>query len=298
MDQTIQIRCKNNNISKSIPIGSTLLDVYREFNLNIPYGPVSAKVNGKVEGLTYRAFRNKDVEYQNILSSSGMRTYVRSLCFVLCKAVHDLYPNVEIHLENPASKGYFFDIRLGRPIELSDISQIKKKMKEIIDADIPFHRIECPTEDAVKLFRQQGLEDKATLLETTGSIYTFYYSLDGFCDYYYGSLLPRTGGLYLYDVVKYYDGILLRIPNRHDPSALEEIVKQQKMMDVFRENHHWQEIMGITTLGELNKAVLDGHTSDIIKVTEALQEKIISKIADKIAEKEGVKMVLISGPSS
>ena len=187
---------------------------------------------------------------------------------------------------------------MGRPIELSDISQIKKKMKEIIDADIPFHRIECPTEDAVKLFRQQGLEDKATLLETTGSIYTFYYSLDGFCDYYYGSLLPRTGGLYLYDVVKYYDGILLRIPNRHDPSALEEIVKQQKMMDVFRENHHWQEIMGITTLGELNKAVLDGHTSDIIKVTEALQEKIISKIADKIAEKEGVKMVLISGPSS
>jgi len=298
MDQTIQIRCKNNNISKNISIGSTLLDIYHQFNLDLPYGPVSAKVNGKVEGLSYRAFRNKDVEYQTVLSSSGMRTYVRSLCFVLCKAVHDLFPNVEIRLENPASKGYFFDIRLGRPIELNDIALIKKKMKEIIDADIPFHRIECPTEDAVKLFRQQGLEDKATLLETTGSVYTFYYSLDGFYDYYYGSLLPKTGGLYLYDVAKYYDGILLRIPNRHNPDVLEEIVKQQKMMDVFRENHHWQEIMRITTLGELNKAVLEGHASDIIKVTEALQEKIISKIADEIAEKENVKIVLISGPSS
>lgn len=294
----LQIYCKNINLSKEFPEGSSLLDIYKGFKLEMPYGPVSAKVNNKVEGLTYKAFNNKDVEFLDILSSSGMRTYVRSLCFILCKAVEELYPKGEILLQHPVSKGYYCSLRIGRPVTLEDVSKIKQRMKEIIDEDMPFHRVECQTEEAVKLFNRNGMYDKVKLLKTTGNIYAFYYTLGDSVDYYYGSLLPRTGYVKLFDVVKYYDGILLRIPNREHPETLEEMVKQEKMLDVFKEHLHWQEIMGVSTVGDFNETIQHGHATDLINVSEALQEKKIAKIADEIYNRGNVKLILISGPSS
>jgi uridine kinase len=274
------------------------LDIYKEFKLELPYGPVSAKVNNKVEGLSYRVFGNKDVEFLDIFSSSGMRTYVRSLCFVLCKAVEELFPEGEILLQHPVSKGYYCSLRIGREITLKDVSLIKQRMNELIAEDLPFKRVECHTEEAIRLFTQKGRADKVKLLKSVGSIYAYYYSLGDSIDYYYGSLLPSTGCIHLFDVVKYYDGILLRIPNRENPSVLEDMVKQQKMLEVFNEHQHWQEILGISTVGDLNEAILQGHATDLINVSEALQEKKIVQIADEIASRREVKMVLISGPSS
>ena len=286
------------NLSKEFPEGSSLLDIYKGFKLEMPYGPVSAKVNNKVEGLTYKAFSNKDVEFLDILSPSGMRTYVRSLCFILCKVVEELYPKGEILLQHPVSKGYYCSLRIGRPVTLDDVAQIRQRMKEIVEEDLPFHRVECHTEEAVKLFNRKGMHDKVKLLQTTGNIYTFYYTLGDSIDYYYGSLLPSTGYVKLFDIVKYYNGILLRIPNREHPETLEEMVKQEKMLDVFKEHLHWQEIMRVSTVGDFNEVIQHGHATDLINVSEALQEKKIARIADEIHDRGNVKLILISGPSS
>lgn len=298
----LQIYCKNTNSTKSFPEGSSLLTIYTGFNLQMPYGPVSAKVNNKVESLDFRAYYNKDVEFLDITSASGMRTYVRSLCFVLVKAVEELYPEGSISLEHPVSKGYYCNLHLDRGIGLDDVMRIKQKMQEIIHADIPYLRMECHTEEVVRLFRQRGMLDKAKLLETSGQLYSYYYRLGDTVDYYYGSLVPSTGYLHLFDLVKYYDGLLLRIPSRNNPNKLEELVKQEKMLEVFQEYHRWNQILGISTVGDFNIACNSGHATDLINVSEALQEKKIAHIADEITHRnengERVKLVLISGPSS
>ena len=298
----LQIYCKNINKSKNFPIGISLLDVYSGFGLDLPYGPVSAKVNNKVESLTFRLYNNKDVEFQDIRSSSGMRTYVRSLCFVLCKAVEDLYPNGSIVLEHPVSKGYYCRLRLDRTIGLDDVQRIKQRMKEIIAENLPFERFEKHTTEVVELFRQKGMMDKVRLLETSGNLYSYYYTLGDTLDYYYGSLLPSTGYLHLFDLVKYYDGLHLQVPNRKHPDKLEEVLKQEKLLEVFKEHRNWNQILGVGTVGDFNKACNEGYATELINVSEALQEKRISQIADEIFRRgkngQPVKLILISGPSS
>ena len=298
----LQIYCKNLNKSKSFPIGISLLEIYSGFGLNMPYGPVNAKVNNKVESLTFRVYNNKDVEFQDIYTSSGMRTYVRSLCFVLCKAVEDLYPNGSIALEHPVSKGYYCRLKLDRSIGLDDVQRIKQRMKEIIAENLPFVRYEKHTTEVVELFRQKGMNDKVRLLETSDNLYSYYYTLGDTIDYYYGSLLPSTGYIHLFDLIKYYDGLLLQVPNRSNPNKLEEILKQEKMLEVFKEHRRWNQILGIGTVGDFNKACNAGYATELINVSEALQEKRISQIADEIFHRgqkgQPVKLILISGPSS
>lgn len=298
----LQIYCKNNNSTREFPEGSSLLDIYNGFNLAMPYGPVSAKVNNKVESLDFRVYYNKDIEFLDITSSSGMRTYVRSLFFILVKAVEELYPQGSISLEHPISKGYFCKLHIDRTIGLDDVQRIKQKMQEIIAADIPYTRTESHTEEVVRLFEKRGMMDKARLLDTYGQLYSYYYQLGDTVDCYYSSLVPSTGYIRLFDIVKYYDGLLLRIPNRENPTKLEEVVKQEKMLEVFQEYHRWNQILGISTVGDLNVACNEGHATDLINVSEALQEKKIAQIADEITHRDQdgkrVKLVLISGPSS
>ena len=303
MKHVLQIYCKNNNISKEFPVGSTLLEIYQGLNLDFPYQVVSAKVNNRSEGLNFRVYNNKDVEFLDVRDPSGMRTYVRSLCFILYKAVRELFPQGKLYVEHPVSKGYFCNLRIGRPIELADVTAIKQRMQEIIAQDIPFHRTECHTTEAVRIFSEQGMNDKVKLLETSGSLYTYYYTLDDTIDYYYGNLLPSTGFIYLFDLVKYYDGLLLRIPNKTEPTKLDEMVKQEKMLDIFKEHLRWNHIMGLSNVGDFNRACQEGAATDLIKVAEALQEKKIAQIADEIYNRcqdnsPHGRLVLIAGPSS
>ena len=298
----LQIYCKNINKSKCFPIGSSLLDIYSGFELNMPFGPVSAKVNHKVEGLTFQLYNNKDVEFLDIQSSSGMRTYVRSLIFILSKAVEDLYPNGSIVLEHQVSNGNYCQLKLDRTIGLDDVIRIKQRMKEIIAEDLPFKRFEKHTHEVVELFRNKGMTDKVRLLETSGNLYSYYYTLGDTIDYYYGSLLPSTGYIHLFDIVKYYDGLLLQVPCRSKPQKLEEVLKQEKMLEVLKEHRRWNQILGIGTVGDFNTACNQGYATELINVSEALQEKRISQIADEIFNRgqkgTPVKLILISGPSS
>lgn len=298
MKHIIQIRCKNNKKIKNFAIGSTLSDVFREFNLQMDYGPISVKVNNKVEGLNYRVYHNKDVEFLDMRSASGSRAYTRTLFFVLCKAAHDIWPGAEVVIDIPVSNGYYCNINIGRPITEADADALRSRMQQIIDAAMPIRRHECTTEEAIGMFSEMGMDSKVKLLKSVGSLYTTYYEIDGYKDYYYGTLLTNTRQLYLFGLEKYYDGMLLRIPLREDPSRLGDLVRQDKMFEIFKEHHRWQKILEMSTVGDFNEAVKKGHSTDLINVSEALQEKKISQIADMIAARKGVRVVLISGPSS
>ena len=298
MKQVIQIRCKNNKKSQNVAIGSTLSDIFNAFNLQMNYGPVSAKVNNKVEGMHYRVYHSKDVEFLDLHTSSGSRNYTRSLFFVLCKAIHDLYPSSEVVIDIPVSNGYYCNLNIGQPVTPQIVDKVKARMQEIIDAKIPIRRFEVPTEEAIKVFEARGAISKSKLLKSTGRLYTTYYQIDDYVDYYYGSLLTNTSQLFLFGLEPYYDGVLLRIPSKQDPSQLGKLIRQDKMFDIFVEHHRWQNILGLRTVGDLNEAVAKGHTTDIINLSEALQEKKISHIADEIAARKGVKLVLLAGPSS
>ena len=298
MKQELQIRCKNNKKTVYISIGSSLFEIFDEINLKMDFGPVSAKVNNKVEGLNYRVYHNKDVEFLDLYSPSGSRAYTRTLFFILCKAANDIFPGRKMVIDIPVSNGYYCDLQSDVPLSEDDVARIRARMQEIIDAKMPIRRYECTTEQAVKLFEEVGDMAKVRLLKTTGKLYTLYYDLGGYKDYYYGTLLTNTGQIHLFDLVKYYDGMLLRIPSLNDPSKLGELVRQDKLFEIFKEHHHWQDILGVRTIGDFNNAVDKGYTTELINLAEALQEKKIARIAEMIAERKNVKMVLIAGPSS
>ena len=298
MKQVIQIRCKNNKKTYNVPIGSTLYDVFGEVNLQMEYGPISAKVNNKVEGMHYRLYHSKDIEFLDLHSPSALRTYTRSLFFVLCKAIHDLYTGSEVIIDIPVSNGYYVDLRIGRPVETEDATRIRTRMQQIIDQRIPISRHETTTEAAIEMFKTKGDTAKVKLLGTSGKLYTTYYQLDDYIDSYYGALLTNTSELYLFGLEKYFDGLLLRVPSLADPSQLGELITQNKMFEIFKEHHRWQNILGISTVGDFNKAVSNGFTTDMINVSEALQEKKIAQMADEIAARKNIRVVLLAGPSS
>ena len=298
MEQTIKVHVINNGAVVEVPIGSNLVDVYQQSGLKMEHGPISAHVNNKVEGMHFRVYKQKEVEFLDITSSSGSRAYTRTLFFVLCKAAHDLFDPCKVAIDIPVSNGYYVNLNIGRPVTLDDAGAIRRKMQEIIDAALPIHRHETTTEEAIRLFDSLHNRSKVKLLQSTGRLFTTYYDIDGYVDYYYGSLLTNTSQLYLFGVEKYYDGLLLRLPSREHPDELGEMTHQDKMFGIFKEHHQWQDILGLRTIGDLNEVIGKGYSPQLIMVSEALQEKKISRIADEVARRKGVKLVLIAGPSS
>ena len=298
MDKKIKIHVRNNGKIVEVPLGSNLEEVYKLSGLQMEHGPVSAHVNNNVEGMHYRAYKQKEVEFLDITSSSGSRAYTRSLFFVLCKAAHDIFTPCKVAIDIPVSNGYYVNLNIGRPVTLDDAGAIRRRMQEIIDAALPIHRHETTTEEAIQLFDSLHNRSKVKLLKSTGRLFSTYYDIDGYVDYYYGSLLTNTSQIYLFGVEKYYDGLLLRLPSREHPNELGEMTHQDKMFGIFKEHHQWQDILGLRTIGDLNEVISEGHSSMLIQISEALQEKKIANIADEIAQRKGIKLVLIAGPSS
>jgi uridine kinase len=293
----VRIRCKNIGETITVPFGSTLFEVFRTAAFEMPFGPVCAHVNNKTQGMNYRFYNNKDVNFLSLYNPSGMRTYTRTLFFVLAKAVEDLFPEGQLIIGAPVSRGYSCELNIGREVLEADVTRISNRMQEIIDADMPIHRIQCPVEEAIELFQKRGMTSKVQLLESQDDLYTYYYKLENTIDYFYGPLLTRTGMLHLFGLMPFYDGLLLRIPSEKDPSVLEDYIEQHKMLGVIREHHQWQDILGVRTVGDFNKAIQAGRASDLINVSEALQAKKLSDIADDITRRKA-RLVLIAGPSS
>jgi uridine kinase len=303
----LQIRCKNNNVTKSFPEGTSLLDVYQEFaeEIKLPFPVVSAKVNNASQGLKFRLYQNRDVEFLDARGGSGHRVYVRSLSFVLYKATQDLFPGSKLFIEHSLCRGYYcnFKKRNNEPLTDDDAERIRERMQEIISLDMPFRRTEATNEEAIRVFAERGFTDKVKLLETCGQVYSDYYTLGDTVDYYYGPLVPSAGYLQVWGLERYEQGLLLRVPDWNDPTKLAEKVPQPKTFEMFAEKTHWDIIMRLSNAGDVNKAVMRGHASELIQVSEALQEKKIVQIAEEIdrrfhREEDPVRIVLITGPSS
>jgi len=300
MDLMIEIYCKNNDVRKKYPIGTNLLEIYKDLGLQLKYGVIAARANNKMKDLKFRVYKPKTIEFVGINNPSGMRTYMRSLSFVLYEAIQELYPETSLRIEHPISKGYYCKILdLNRKLTEDDVQAIKEKMSLTILQDIPFDMVELSTGKAIEIFEKSGAEDKVNLLKSLGTLYTRVYKLKDLYDYYYGSLAPSTGYLRVFDLQLYYDGLLLRVPNRQNPIKVEEFIAQEKLFETFGENTEWNRIMGLRNVGDMNLALKRTHNASmLIKVAEALQEKKISRIADQIYNNKNVKVVLVSGPSS
>ena len=303
----LHIRCKNNNVTKSFPEGTSLLDVYQEFadEIKLPYPVVSAKVNNASQGLKFRLYQNRDVEFLDAREGSGHRVYVRSLCFLLYKATQDLFPGSKLFIEHTISRGYYcnFKKKNNESLAEGDVERLCKRMQEIVNLDMPFRRTEATNEEAIRVFAERGFSDKVKLLETSGQIYSDYYTLGDTADYYYGPLVPSAGYLKVFGLEPYHDGMLLRVPDWNDPTRLAEKVDMPKTYEMFAEKTRWDIIMRLSNAGDVNKAILKGHASELIQVSEALQEKKIVQIAEDIehrfhANENPIRIVLITGPSS
>ena len=280
----IQIFCKNTGTAKEFPEGASLLEMLPEFDFEKPYQIVSAKVNNVSQGLKYRAYHNNTVEFLDAREMSGQRVYFRSLCFLLCKAAHDVLPGARFYVEHPVSNGYYCNLRKADRTGVceADIEKIRCRMMEIVEEDMPFRRYEATVEEVVKLFAERGCDDKVKLLQTSGESYMDYYMLGDFADYYYGRLVPSAGYLKVWALESYHEGILLRMPDSQNPSVLAGMVDQPKTFSMFNEALRWNIIMGLSNAGDVNRACIDGRASELIQVAEALQEKKIVQIAEEI----------------
>ena len=303
----LQIRCKNNNVTKSFPEGTSLLDVYQEFaeEIKLPYPVISAKVNNVSQGLKFRLYQNRDVEFLDARAGSGHRAYVRSLSFVLYKATQDVFPGSKLFIEHSLCRGYYCNFKKRNNDLLSDedVDKLRQRMQEIIDLDMPFRRTESTTEEAIRIFTERGFADKVKLLETSGQIYSDYYTLGDTVDYYYGPLVPSAGYLKVFGLEHYADGLLLRVPDWTNPTQLAAKADQPKTFEMFAEKTRWDIIMRLSNAGDVNKAIQRGYASELIQVSEALQEKKIVQIAEEIekrfhSKENPVRLVLITGPSS
>ena len=299
----IEIYCKNTGTKKSFKEGITLLKLASEFEFDKPYDILAAKVNNVTEGLKYAVYNNKEVEFLDYRSYGGRNVYCRSLCFLLCKAAKDIFPKCKVVLRRPISKGYYCLVDKGNGTELTadDVAAINARMQKIVSRNIPFYRHEVRISEAIELFRKLGYDDKVKLLETCGDIYIGYYTLDGTADFFYDALVPSSGYLHKWELSFFQNGMLLRVPNRHDPDALAPFIPQPKTFEVFSEMQKWNRIMKLDNAGDVNKACLEGKVSDLVQIAEALQEKKIVEIAEEIDRryysKDPVRVVLITGPT-
>ena len=297
----LKIYCKNTGTTQEFQEGATLAEMLPRFEFERPFDILCAKVNNVAQGLKYRAFNSRDVEFLDYRSYTGRSAYCRSLCFLLSKACLDLFPDCKLKMRRPISKGYFCELRKGSPVTAEDVARISGRMREIVQGDAPFKRVEVRTDDAIALFRGMGYDDKVKLLETSGQTYIRYHTLEGTPDYYYDALVPSAGYLKVWDLSPYEDGMLLRVPDRHAPDQLARFEPQPKTYEVFRESLRWNAIMNLDNVGDVNHACQKGHATELIQVAEALQEKKIVQIAEEINRRYqdgNLRLVLITGPSS
>jgi uridine kinase len=266
----------------------------------IDYPILGAMVNNQIRELSFEVYNPKTIEFIDITHKDGMRMYIRTLSFLLHAAVRELYPEARLRIDHSVSKGFYCELHnYHKEIAIDDVFELGQKMQDLVDADIPITQHKKETEDVIEFFEQHDLTDKVDLLRHRGQFYSTYYTLKEHIGKFYGFMAPSTGYLKVFDLNKYYNGMLLQIPNPKNPNQVQELIEQNKMFEIFREFSHWNRVLNVTNISDLNNAAGNGKAERLIKVSEALHEKKMAQIADQIAAKhDKVGIVLISGPSS
>ncbi len=301
MRRMIEIHCENIKEKKQWELGTSLAEIAEQLKIQTEYPIIGAMVNNELKEMDYNIFKPKRVQFIDITHPDGMRMVVRSLCFVLHKAVRDLFPDAFLTIEHSVSRGFYCEIDgLSDKLTRDMVSRLRERMKTLIRNDMAFRRVEMETEKAVELFHEVGMEEKARLFKDRVELYTSVYYLDETIGYFYGYLVPTTGDIPAFDLVPYYDGMLLRFPRSSDPTKLEDVVPQDKMFEIFQEHKQWAEILDLGYVCNLNDCIEDpNHGQEIIRIAEALHEKKVAQMADRISrERDRIRIVLISGPSS
>lgn len=299
MARKIEVFCENNGTTKTYTSGISLHEILADQTIQLRFTVLGAMVNNELEELSYEVFNPKQIRFIDITDVDGMRMYVRSLSFLLMKAVKDIFPKATLRIDHAVSRGYYCELEnTSKDIEFEDVYQINERMRYLIEENIPFEKKEILTTKAIQLFEKNRFTEKVKLFKQLHTLYTTVYYLDNQVDYFYGYLVPTTGYLKVFDLVKYYDGMLLRVPRSKNPGELEELVVQNKMFDIFREYKNWAKILGVETIGSINEAVINGQQGEIIKISEALHERKVAQIAERICQKRDTRLVLISGPSA
>ena len=300
----ISIYCQNAGRYLDIAGGDSLLDIYDRVRDEIPFIPINARVNNKAEDLNFRVYAPKTIEFMPASSPSGNRTYIRSLCMMLYHAVNALMPEATLRIEHSLARGYYCRITGPGAPESPDSAlaeRLKAHIRGLVRDDLPFERHECRTTDVIDIFKRQHLDDKVRLLQSLHELYTVYYRLDGLCDSYYGALAPRTGMLGVFDLIPYKEGFLLMGPSEEDPARTARPIEHEKMYGAFTDHQRFNDIVGVSNVGELNEAVAAGQSAMLINVSEALHNNRIATIADDITRRfreGGARVVMIAGPSS
>lgn len=302
----MKVYIKNTKLYIDFRGGETLREILDRPEVNLNFKPICARVNNKTESLDYPLYAPKQVEFVGIDAPDGYRTYIRSLCMMLFKAVTELLPNFMLRIEHSISHGYFcrlYDREEGKPTgcPLELITRLEAAVRDLSSRDLPFRRKERLTADALKLFRNEGLDEKVLLLETMGTLYTTYYVLDGLADSYYGPLAPRTSYCPTFALVPSHGGFLLMGPDQKDPSRPRVPERQEKMFRAFTDYQEFNHVVKVSTIGQLNREVSKRHTAELINVAEAMHDKYLGRISDAISERHdggGARVVLLAGPSS
>lgn len=299
MNKQIQIKCINNSTYKNYSRGITLKEIADDQNIKLRSETLGALVNNQLEKLSFEIFHPKTIEFIDIAHPDGMRMYIRSLSFLLYYAIENIIPNTKLRVEHSVSNGVYCELKGDEEITIQKISQVADFMKDLVAQDLPFVHHQKETEKVIKLFDEYGFEDKVGLLKSRGQNYSSYYQLNDTIGSFYGYLVPSTGYLKVFDVNKYYNGILLQIPKRFKPENVEELIIQKKMFEIFQEYSNWNKVLDVTNIHDLNALHANNKAERLIKVSEAFHEKKIGRIADTIAERKNkVRIILISGPSS
>lgn len=303
--QNIRILCVNTGNYVEIEGGNTLLQLAASVLPETSQKPVCALVNNKTEALDFIVYSPKMVQFLGIDSAEGREVYIRSLCMMLYMAVKELFPQLALRIELSISRGYYcrlldFEGKAFTPAE-EDVAAISRRMRRCADEDIPFKRMEQPTTEVIEIFRQEGLKDKVELLGSLNQLYTTYYRLGNVADSYYQPLAPSTGYIKVFDIKPYKNGFLLLGPDAQNISLPATPLTQEKMYRAFVEHLRFNRIIRVANVGELNRAVENGTTGDLINVAEAMHDKLLGRISDEIAERRSrgeAGIVLIAGPSS
>ena len=302
----IQIYCVNLERHIDVSGGDTLSELGSRLKKTLGFEPICARVNNKAEDLSYALYSPKQVEFVSLDSPLGRRVYTRSLCMMLYRAATLEVEGCKLKIEHSISRGHFCRLTCNdhtTPVEITPdlLDRLTRRLQEMHRSNIPFVRHQQLTSEVKSLFRREGLMQKVNLLDTNPELYSTYYTLQDTADSYYGPLAPSTSFIGVFALEAYHDGFLLMGPDPSEPSVPLAPRQQEKLFKAFTDYLNFNKVIRVSTVGELNRAVLAKKTPELINVAEAMHDKYLGRISDEIARRnrEGrARVVFLAGPSS